>query len=483
MQGQNLHLPIDIRTRAERISGVDLSDVVVQISDKAFSNFGLAATCKTHICISSSLQNLPHNFQVEVLGHEIAHVIQYKKGLMGEAASMGRQEILSHELRMEGEAWIAGKRFSEGSEYAFESLSRKFSNSLPYQQYLLIDGKLISTLSELSEKSQTILQMIESGSKWFEWTAKQEDQGYTFSSESEFLEGVQSGLHGSSLMLISKPDLLVNPVRLLGLSIEELTLLKAKQESEKSNKVESLQVHKILSGNGLRIKSELAIGFDFLKQIGVSDATILQAMSLGDLVDLFDMVDESSSSSSLNSSIQKEGAKFALAIAQNPGEFIDLYKFYITVGDKLGTTATKPAKRKVLAEQYVQDIVECLFDAGLSPIVEPGISPIELRAAIQNWIDGGRYVGFRSVSRGALQVMKNSRLCEPGQTLNTRNVVEEYLTRSQNFLKSYEASPMKLTQDGLVGVYQLNEKEASATLEVTQQGYLTLARYDVTKVT
>lgn len=470
-------LPYDLRIRAERLSGQDLSDITFEVNHKPYQLGTLGYTNGDHICLSPGAFNLPHNKLIEILGHELTHIMQHRAGRLRGELRTGKEDVDYYGSIMEHEAHESGKAFANGSSYAFGKITPKFRNSAPIQTYVLLAGKLLSSVNELSDSATTLLGFIKHGNDWFDWALKQQNHGYSFLNEPQLVEGVQYGLHGNNLISISPCELIVNPAKLLKLSTSDINLLARETSPEQDNKVVDLSVSKMLAANGLRVKSDLVVGTEFLDQVGVADAAIFQMMSLNDLISLFNMVNDATTSSSLDTSIQKEAAQFALGNAQSALEFIDLYEFYISLADKLGSQSGTPEKRSVLAEQYLEDIMTVLYDANLSLIVEQNISVKELRSLIQNWVDGGQNIGFNNLSRGASQVMKGTSIGKPGRSQIVSDVTKKYLSDVQNFIKSNEAASVILSQDGLVNTYTISTKTGTAALDINQQGYLTLAKY------
>ena len=474
-------LPYEIRERAERTAKEDLSNVEVAwcVFPSYVSAYGY--TRGNCIYLSQEVLRLPHNERVEIFGHEIAHTLQC--GQKVAADSTCRNSVVSSavNLGLEVEAVNAGRLFANGGSQPFSSVSRRVCGQGEVQCYLVLNGVALSSVEELSDQARIVAGMIKKGVEWFDWAVTQQRHGFSYSNEPELLEGIQLGLHGSCLMRVADPGLLISPAKLMELTVDDLTLLVNTGTTKKKNKVANLQMSKMLGENQIRISSDLAIGTDFLEQMGVADNELFQVMSLNDLIELFDLVNSASSSGSLDSAIQKEATRFAVAGAQNPGEFADLYRFYLALEEKLPKKTTKAAKRVVLAEQLYEEISESLYSACLSPRVTTDLSGVELRSIIQNWIDGGKHVGFANLPRGAAQVMKGSAIGEPAKTVNISDATDQYMEEVQEFIKTNEADSLSLSQDGAFCRYYLESGNSTAALEVDKQGYLTLL--DFQKVT
>lgn len=473
-------LPYELRIRAERLTGEDFSKVTYEISDVPHQQGTFGYTDGERMYLSPHVFSLPYNDIIEIFGHELTRIMQHRARDVQGSFHADMIDVEYIEIVMEHEAHKSGNAFANGSLSAFHEITPKFMNSNPIQTYVILGEKWLSSVNELSDSAILLLGFIRQGNDWFNWALKQQTHRYSFSDEYQLVDSVQYGLHGNNLISILPSELIVNPARLLHISLVDMKLLAKEATSQEDNKIVDLSVSKMLVTNGLRVKSDLIVGVEFLKQVGVADAVIFQAMSLNDLIDLFDMVNDATTSSSLDTSIQKEAAGFALDKAKFALEFFDLYRFYISLADKLGNQVGTPEKRSALAAQYLEEITIVLFETGLCPIVEQDHSPAVLRSLIQNRVDGGQDIGFNSLSRGVSQVMQGTQLGKLGKNLVVADTTKQYLSDAQNFIKLNEAGVACLSQDGLSNTYTINSKTATAVLEVNQQGLLTLEKYQIT---
>jgi len=474
----NTHRLFDaMRRRAERFFGADLSSCSISISTMPQRLGTPAFAIDEHVFVSASLIGQSYTMLKEVLGHELVHVLQYQAGRDTGSLVKTRGDIRHYDLALEQQAYILGQCFASGIGRCKEQILPKFGNSSPIQTYITLAGQTVRAIDSLSQSAVTVLGFIKNGNEWFDWALKQGDQHYSFVNESQLIEGIQYGLHGNNLLFIPKPGLIVNPSRLLELSADDIKLLSNEITPQGDNTVADLNTSKMLANNQLRVKSDLDVGTEFLEQVKVAQSTIFQAMSLNDLIMLFDMVNEASSSVSLNTASQKEAAAYAVANAQSADEFIDLYEFYITLLGRLNNSPGNATKRSLLADQYLSEIGETLYGVTDAPIIGQGLQATELRSRIQNWVDSGKRVGFRSLTHGACQVMKETTIGKPGVSLNVNDAVADYLDAAQSFIKSNVATTVGLSQDGLMTDYKISNTSGSAALNINYMGILTLAEY------
>ncbi|MBN3727876.1 hypothetical protein G3N92_27285, partial [Burkholderia sp. Ac-20379] len=97
---------------------------------------------------------------------------------------------------------------------------------------LTIAGRLIRTESQLSEAARLTLALIDGGAGWLAWAVAAPAARYDFPDETQFVAAVQQGLHAAPLALLPALGLLVNPIKLLSLGVDDLRVLTAAEAAD-----------------------------------------------------------------------------------------------------------------------------------------------------------------------------------------------------------------------------------------------------------
>lgn len=282
---------------------------------------------------------------------------------------------------------------------------------------LILAGQALEDMSALSEATQTGLGLIDGGEAWLDWAISSPSARYQFADESALLEGVQSGLHGSRLMLLPGLGLLIGPVALLALGASGVRTL---AKGEAAGKV-TPSVAKLLSEANLLTVRELEAARAWLNQQGVADRPLFQALSLPDRIAMARQAGDDAETGDL----AQPASAFAVALARTPAEFLDYRRLYLAVAGR--APQATDAQRQQLAEQCVQGLRQALFGALDCPSFDGLPGPADVNEAVRTWLSSGRQLGFASLAAGARQICERTAFVVAPSAAAAQAAVARYL--------------------------------------------------------
>lgn len=339
---------------------------------------------------------------------------------------------------------------------------------------LKIGNKVCGSEGELSPHSAAILKLIKGASDWLAWAAKGASFTYEFPDESQLLQSMQAGLHGTSLLLLPATGILLSPLKLLELSDNELKALLAVETAGETNTVAGLNVKKSLAARQIWSQADLAVGDQLLVQANVGREPLFQALSLADRLALFELVHGASTEISLNPMIQKEAAAFAAGRARNIMEFVDYYRFFLTTLHDPAPQEADAAKRARLAETSAEALEPLLFPL-LTCAVAQGVPSLnELASILKAWVAKGNRVGFGRLSSALCQLSENVDM--RGATgAAAQKIIEQHMEELQMALLQQRPASMLLSQDGANRYYRFPSPPISAEMCLSPEGHLTVS--------
>lgn len=467
-------LPVGLRRRAELFYGADLSAVrlhaVAGLSDLP----ALAVTRGDNICLTFDALTLPTSSLLELTGHEIAHVVQQRQGriraLRGSLAA-----VLDDDPTLESEASDAGRRFAAGAGVSgFGATTRRHVRRSGVQCAVAVGGRAIGSADELSEKSRKVLALIPSASRWLTWAMNHPSDVYGFSDEPSLVEAVHSGLHGGGLVLLRAPALQVSIQRLLELRLEDLSLLEALERRRGDLKRVDVRTKRMLAVNNLWTQTDLAVGRDF---VGEDLDPVFQSLSLGDQVQLFNLVEGASTDVALDPRIQEEATSFALERAIDPAEFVDFYQLYVTVADALGGARGTVNKRRTLPGRLVSALEPHIYGLLKCPFVAHDLTPATMMEVARAWQASGNPLGFSRISRGLRELVEHggADALEPDAA---PQIVARYVDGVAELLRTGEPVDSELSQDGSTRVLRVEDAASHGNLvHARHRATLTVERF------
>lgn len=463
----------EIRAAAEAFFGIDLADVHLHFGSLPAALGAVAFTHGNHIYLDSDVIPPYSSSDLEILGHELTHVVQQRQGRVRANASFHGLPA-NNDVCLELEAEELGRRFVGGGSSNLKHLRVSQQYSPVVQGLLKIGGRMCKGAPELSPKSSIILKLIQGGDDWMSWAATSTSSFYQFADEAELLQGIQTGLHNANLLLLPTSATLLNLVKLFELSEEELKALLAVETAAEANSVAGMNTKKALTSHSLWSQSELVIGDEFLRQVGVDQRPVFQAMTLADRIALFELVNGAATEIGLNQMIQREAASFSVNSARSPLEFADYYQFYISTIQDSDPQAADAGKRARLAESSAESLQPLLYDLLRCPWIRGNPSPNEVSSILQSWIASGSRLGFARLSSALYQLNQNAAL--RGATGEAaQKIISDYIDQLQKAIVLQQPSSVNLSQDGRERYYQYSLRSVVAELCLSAEGYLTLS--------
>lgn len=460
----NRPLPAVLRTRAERFYEADLSRVRLRCGNDEREPASLARTYGDTIQMSAAALVMPARALLELLGHELAHVVQQRQ----ERVPTRWDPVLGdrrESVHLEQEAMRAGRRFAaRRTSSGFRGTVRRWVRRPALQCAVAVGGETVGSPGALSEKSRKILALIPSGLEWLAWAIGNPADVYGFPDEASLVEAVQSGLHGDGPLLLRAPSLQVSVRRLLELRLEELALIEALERQGDDNTIVDVKTKRMLAANELWTQSDLAVGRDF---VGDDLEPVFQSLGLADQVRLFNLVEEASTEAGLDANVQKEAKAFALERAIVAREFIDFYRLYVAVADGVGSGRGASAKRKALAADLVSALEPHLYGLLKCPFVIEDLTPAEMLRVARAWIAAGNRLGFSCVSHGLHEVVRYAGAAglDPQAAAAT---VASYFDGARALVLAGEATSSELGQDGSTCRFRVESESAHGELAHTR---------------
>lgn len=470
-----LTLPPRVRRRAERFFQAELTAVRLHVGPQARTLGALAFTWGRHIYLDRVVLGLPWPTVLEILGHELTHVLQQHRG---SSLDRRRQGVGGGDSDpCEEQAQELGRRFARGraAPDIWQWLAR--SPRRP-QAVVTVAGQSIRQVDDLAPRTQTMLALIDGAERWLSWAIPVGRPVFRFGDEAALVTGIQQGLHGSPLMLLQRLRLLVHPRKLWTLKEEQLNQLLSYEGDEEDNEVLGASVQNVLNENGIFTQQNLASGLQFLQQIGQAQLPLFQTLSLSDQLALMELVKTPPSSLALDRTAQASAATFAAESAQTPREFVDYYTFFFDVAQRLAPAA-EPADvthevrrvRDALTEP-VQALLPC-------PIIARVPTTVEMYALVNQWVDQQQLIGFATMSSALRQLAATGPLPALGESEEAFQIrLHTFIDGAQQFLKHTEPSVRTLSQDGLTHSYALETRSATARLDRTEDGNVTLGLFE-----
>ncbi|WP_369933608.1 hypothetical protein [Xanthomonas tesorieronis] len=305
---------------------------------------------------------------------------------------------------------------------------------------LSIAGRLLRSPRTLTEPAQLTLARIDGGTQWFEW-ASGSAQRYDFADERSLLDGVQQGLHGTSMLWLPRIGLQVGPAKLLTLALHELALIH-NAESIGDSEALAHRVQDLLAAHDLVTNAELASADAFLTELGVATAPLLQVLDFDGRMAVWRLA-AADPQPAARAVSRREAADFALARAQSALEFCDYYRYYL----QSAADGRNAAARRQATNEALDALLPALFDALGGPRFEGAPAPNEMQLAINSYLATGRAIGFPRLSLAAQQIA--GQIAGPGGNPDRlRRSVGSVLQAAQVLLGSGSLRPGRLGQDG-----------------------------------
>lgn len=464
-------LPRWIVARAEAFFRMPFKNVRLIISDLPRLWGARAFAFGESLHILAEYANFSSPEGLALLGHELTHIAQQRQ--RNELSSNTCQPLLVDDSEQEAQAWRLGWRFATGATCDVHFACKQPVSQPVLQRAVLVDQKMVRSTKELEPNIQTTLDMIEGGNAWFSWAANDMNVRYEFANQFQLAQNIQSGLHGTPELLLNKLALWINPLTLLALNESAFKAI----TNFELNSGSKTAANKALRENQLYSQQTLSHVPRLLNNWKMTGEPVFQALGLQDMIALVNLASWLGTHSGDDyEAFQRECADFAVGLAQSPEEFSDYFQFYYTLGmlndwPNEGTISQHQQAANQLIESMLPLLTKLLRGACLAerPTTQA------LQDFISAWQDTGFPLGFQRMSAAINQVTQQTAVGLPNQSVASE--IEGYISESQAFIRTNEASNISLSQNGLVSKYAFENGSKSALVNWSSAGVLTFGFY------
>lgn len=456
------------------VSGVSMHGPEIQIHPHPAAPHAVASTDGSRIFL-----NLPHHRLsaaqwLQVIGHELAHILQQRLGRVRPTATICGI-LCCDDPALEQEADLLAPVFARLMTAGFCPYFPP-QNSDPILQNLIgIRGRPIQSPAQLLPQAQSLMQLIPGGSAWLASIAGASTQ-YNFANDFELLAGIQAGVHGEPVMMLRKLQIAVHPEALSGFARDEMDSLVAVERGTGDNSVTRMRVRRLFATQQLLTESELLVGDEFPDQIGLNAEPLFRSRSLPDRIALFNLVNDGVTEQALDTRLQSEAAQFAVGRALNIPEFVDFYRFYLALLPTGPIDSQLADKRSRLAEAAADALSDVSFDLLWAPTLDSAPQPSALPGIVSQWSDRGLRLGFPRLSAALAHLAVNVPI--NGATgLAARQIIEGSMNRLQQLWIGNVPGSVRVAQSGVNRLYAYELPSATAQLSLASDGTLTVANY------
>lgn len=456
-------------------------------------DFGAAAfTYGEEIHFNRNLQLTEYQF-LRLLGHELAHVVQQRRGLISPShRQLGRPSNQEKHWEKVADStgtafanFVQQSRLSPGNPPAwvgwnyrsFHAPRKTFLLSRPpapvLQFSITVAGQPIHTLSQFSTQTRSILDLISGGVAWVDYAIRS-NFAYQFADQGAMLASVQQGLHEEPTIWLPRTGLRIHPARLLALSAADLSALVSAEAT--GNAAGST----VIASNQLLADAQIRQINGFLQQLGLRDAPLLASLSFADQLVLAKL-ESNWTAAGVSSDMAREAATFALARAQSPVILADLMQFYVNrFRNTSGTPSlatTTPAGRQTAAAQSLARLTPYLFELLNCP---QGEGPTDFPSAVMRataWVRAGNSLGYIRLSAAAADLVQ-LRATDDSQ-LDLSQIVKNWQESASAIILHGTPSAGALRQDGKEAIIHFVSGQLTATVAIDEAGTIGLLHVDI----
>jgi hypothetical protein len=341
---------------------------------------------------------------------------------------------------------------------------------------LSIAGKSISRWSDLSGVCQLSLRFIDGASEWFEWAANVAGSNYALNDETELAAAVQNGLHAAPLVMLPTLRIHIGPAKLMTFTTTDLQIL-AKAEMGDTSPVTSAQLGRVLADHRILSAGEFDAAQSWLAQIGAADWWGFHALGFAERVEICGLMNSPPDGDADHAAlIDREAAAFACEQARASAEFCDYVRLYRSLVSRPGFVPLGAADRSARAAQAVGATLPLLFGALDCPLVAPMAAPGAVAAAVKQWLDNGRKLGFSRISEALTQVWANGMPAAAGDRVD-QAAVSRYLDAIQTFVTSHPPQRGTMAQDGNSCSFESVNSGMRCRIRLSDGGVVSIAEF------
>jgi hypothetical protein len=343
---------------------------------------------------------------------------------------------------------------------------------------LFIGQTLIKDVSAISELTRQAIAFIDGGSEWVRWALHGPEIRAQFADESQMVGAIQSGLHGSPFAYLPHLQLMVSPVKLMTLSLDELQII-ARAEIDPTHHRKNEQLDAILARHGLLTNDQLKHGTDWLRTLHLPQLDLFQVTTFDEQLALADLA-RSVRERDIDPTLCADAASFAITESRTALEFTDFFRCYLGVAEKLPAKA-KPAETvRDAAQSVVQLLSPLAFHALDCPQTAPLSRPDEVTLAVELWAASGRALGFARVSACVREIVLHTRLVGDQEWFKHREAWAR--DRFEAYVETVRALTLRakvrhpfMGQDGATCHYSMEAGDYVARVQLDPAGVITLS--------
>ncbi|TDF35590.1 hypothetical protein EYS14_19460 [Alteromonadaceae bacterium M269] len=325
---------------------------------------------------------------------------------------------------------------------------------------LIVNNAEIQTLDQLSDKTQTLIQLLAHGEQCL-YTLINQDEVMVFTSDEQFVEELYSGLTNSTLLFLNHANLSVDVKKLFELSTNDLRDLATYNKTEIGSSDTNL--HALFSKYHLISNSALNRIALFYRRYDLSYHALNWSANFNDQINLYNSLIYWEKAYNLNSPLVKTASSWAMQKAQNLSEFSNYLWVYFAWQSK-----THRAGKSI--DEIVSILTPIVLDNLDSPVVTYELDQINLNQALKQWHEKQKTLGFYDFTTGLLNIVLNIDLQAP----DLSKAANTYIANLQNQLINTLANDSYINQAGIFRHYVFDLNTTTAALNVDSQGCLSL---------
>ncbi len=343
---------------------------------------------------------------------------------------------------------------------------------------IFIGQTLIKDGSAISELTRQVIAFIDGGSQWVRWALHGPDIRAQFTDESQMVGAIQSGLHGSPFAYLPHLQMMVSPIKLMTLSLDDLQTI-ARAEIDRSHHRRNERLQAILAMHGLMTAEQLKDGMDWLQTLHLPHLDLFQVTTFDEQLALADLA-RSVKERHVASALAVDAAGFAIAESRTAMEFTDFFRCYLGVAEKLPPKAKSTETVHDAAQSAVQLLSPLAFYALDCPQTAPLSRPDDVMLAVELWAASGRALGFARVSACVREIILHTRFVGDDEWFKhreawARNRFEAYVETVRALTLRAKVRHPFMGQDGATCHFSMEAGDFVARVQLDPAGVITLS--------
>lgn len=470
---QSYPLPTELSHRAEVVFGDRFENCLV-IEDDQLESIGCTAlTNGRHIWVNPRIKSMAEDEVWHVFGHELAHMVQQRKGIVPRAANQ-QDTRLYYDPALEAEAEVLATYFVKGEPAPLQvEPGQQFGQNV-YQPLVSVAGEPLKSFDQLPQSIQSITKFIDGGTRWLDWAIAENQSQFDFPDTVSLVTEIQAGLHGRGLLLISQLQMLIHPLALLSMPDLGIDAATNWLINDSQNSVVQLEGKNSFEKNGYLNQSQLSSVHRFLTQLGLGKRPVFQALGLGDQIAIYQAIAEPLGAWSLNPTFQKEAGDYAADYGVSARSFADYYRFYESLAKDPSFRNASASERANLARERSDATAKDLRNDLRCPLTVGIPDPLELQTQMQRWFSAGNALGFSRLSKGVVELNDHEQIAR-AELAALSQQIKTYLQQAQKIVQIGIPDPILVSQDGCFVFYSYNQNSSQAILKLERQtGCVTL---------